>query len=69
MQLLETALPEAKVLMSQRIGGVRGFFSEVWNVRDFAAAGIDAGFVQDNHVRNPLKSTLRGLDYQAPPAA
>jgi dTDP-4-dehydrorhamnose 3,5-epimerase-like enzyme len=38
------------------------FFSEVWNARDFAAVGIGAAFVQDNHVRNPLKGTLRGLD-------
>jgi hypothetical protein len=37
--------------------------------RDFAAVGIDAAFVQDNHVRNPLKGTLRGLHYQMPPAA
>ena len=69
MQLLETALPEAKVVMPQRIGDVRGFFSEVWNAREFAAVGIGAAFVQDNHVRNPLKGTLRGLDCQMPPAA
>ena len=25
--------------------------------------------MQDNHVRNPLKGTLRGLHYQVPPAA
>ena len=69
MQTMETALPEIKVVMPRRIGDTRGFFSEVWNARDFAAAGIDAAFVQDNHVRNPLKGTLRGLHYQMPPAA
>jgi dTDP-4-dehydrorhamnose 3,5-epimerase-like enzyme len=42
MDLLETALPEIKVVMPRRIGDVRGFFSEVWNARDFAAFGIDA---------------------------
>jgi dTDP-4-dehydrorhamnose 3,5-epimerase len=62
-------LPEIKVVLPQRIGDVRGFFSEVWNSRDFAAIGINAAFVQDNHVRNPLKGTLRGLHYQMPPAA
>ena len=63
------ALPEIKVVMPQRIGDARGFFSEVWNARDFASIGIDAAFVQDNHVRNPLKGTLRGLHYQVPPVA
>ena len=65
---MDTALPEIKVVMPQRIGDARGFFSEVWNARDFASVGIDAAFVQDNHVRNPLKGTLRGLHYQVPPA-
>jgi dTDP-4-dehydrorhamnose 3,5-epimerase-like enzyme len=69
MQIMDTALPEIKVLMPQRIGDTRGFFSEVWNARDFAAVGIDAPFVQDNHVRNPTKGTLRGLHYQVPTAA
>src|SRR5712675_77922 len=55
--------------MPQRIGDIRGFFSEVWNARDFASIGIEAAFVQDNHIRNPLKGTLRGLHYQVPPAA
>jgi dTDP-4-dehydrorhamnose 3,5-epimerase len=69
MQIMETALPEIKVVMPRRIGDARGFFSEVWNARDFAASGIDVSFVQDNHARNPLKGTLRGLHYQVPPAA
>ena len=47
---METALPEVKVVMPHRIGDVRGFFSEVWNAREFAAIGITADFVQDNHV-------------------
>ena len=41
----------------------------MWNARDFALVGIDANFVQDNHVRNPLKGTLRGLHFQIPPVA
>jgi dTDP-4-dehydrorhamnose 3,5-epimerase len=63
MQIMDTALPEIKVVMPRRIGDTRGFFSEVWNAREFAAAGIDTVFVQDNHVRNPAKGTLRGLHY------
>src|SRR5712672_2277378 len=69
MYTMETALREIRVLMPRRIGDIRGFFSEVWNARDFASIGIEAAFVQDNHIRNPLKGTLRGLHYQVPPTA
>ncbi len=41
----------------------RGFFYESWNQRDFAAAGLDVQFVQDNHSRS-TRSVLRGLHYQ-----
>jgi dTDP-4-dehydrorhamnose 3,5-epimerase len=48
----------------------RGFSSEVSNARAFAATGINAAFVQDNHVYTPLLAgTLRGLHYQVPPSA
>jgi dTDP-4-dehydrorhamnose 3,5-epimerase len=69
IEIIDTALPEVKILVPRRISDRRGFFSEVWNARDFASAEIDAAFVQDNHVRNQLKGTLRGLHYQVPPAA
>jgi dTDP-4-dehydrorhamnose 3,5-epimerase len=69
MQLMDTALPEVKIVLPSRIGDARGFFSEVWNARDFAAAGIPSTFVQDNHVRNPHKGTVRGLHYQIAPSA
>ncbi len=69
MQFLETGIPDVKIVVPQRIGDARGFFSEVWNARDFASAGIGARFVQDNHVRSPHKGTLRGLHYQIDPAA
>lgn len=69
MQVTETALPEVKIVVPQRFEDARGDFSEVWNADRFAAAGIVAAFVQDNHVRNRRKGTVRGLHYQLPPAA
>ena len=36
---------------------------ESWNARTFATAGVDAGFVQDNHSRSS-RNVLRGLHYQ-----
>jgi dTDP-4-dehydrorhamnose 3,5-epimerase len=68
MHTMETALPEIKVLMLRRIGDARDF-SPRCGTRDFAAVGIEAAFVQDNHVPNPLKGTLRGLACPTPPAA
>src|SRR5262249_13042507 len=69
METMETSLPGNKRLSPRRIGDARGFVYEVWNARDFTSIGIGVGFVQDNHVRNPMKGTLRGLHYQIPPAA
>lgn len=69
IQVIETTLREVVIVVPERIGDRRGFFSEVWNARHFAAAGIDLVFVQDNHARSSLKGTLRGLHYQTSPAA
>lgn len=45
----------------------RGFFFESWNRQEFARAGIEETFVQDNHSRS-TRGTLRGLHYQLPRA-
>jgi len=41
----------------------RGFFIESWNRRDFADAGLDQTFVQDNHSLSQ-QGVVRGLHYQ-----
>jgi dTDP-4-dehydrorhamnose 3,5-epimerase len=46
----------------------RGFFMETYKMPDFAAAGINGNFVQENHSRSG-KGVLRGLHYQNPPFA
>lgn len=68
MKFLDTPLSEVKIVIPRRIGDSRGFFSEVWAVREFRDAGIDAVFVQDNHTRSKRKHTVRGLHYQIDPA-
>ena len=50
----------------QVFGDERGFFVESFNVAEFAEAGIDQTFVQDNHSRS-AKGVLRGLHYQVNP--
>jgi dTDP-4-dehydrorhamnose 3,5-epimerase len=69
MQVVDTAIPEVKIIIADRIGDTRGFFSEVWNLRDFTKAGIGVSFVQDNHAKSGKTGTLRGLHYQLPPMA
>ena len=63
MKVTPTALAGVKLIEPQVFGDDRGFFMESWNARAFAAAGLDATFVQDNHSRS-RKGVLRGLHYQ-----
>lgn len=63
MRFLPTAIPEVCVIEPQVFGDERGFFMETYHRARFAAAGIDADFVQDNHSRS-RRGTLRGLHYQ-----
>lgn len=63
MEFIPTQLPEVVLIMPRVFGDQRGFFLESWQQHKFAAAGIDAGFVQDNHSRS-AQWTLRGMHYQ-----
>src|SRR5258708_15755210 len=58
-----TALPDVLLIEPRVFGDERGFFFESWNHRAFAAAGVNADFVQDNHSRS-AHGVLRGLHYQ-----
>ncbi len=62
-------LPEVKLIETPRFGDARGFFSETYNRRAFAEAGIDTVFVQDNYSLSAARGTLRGLHFQAHPFA
>lgn len=44
-------------------GDERGYFLETYHARDYAAAGIDAVFVQDNQSKS-IRGVLRGLHFQ-----
>jgi len=63
MQITPTALADVLLVEPKVFGDERGFFFESWNRRAFAAAGIAAEFVQDNHSRS-ARGVLRGLHYQ-----
>jgi dTDP-4-dehydrorhamnose 3,5-epimerase len=63
MEVVATAIADVKLIRPAVYGDARGFLLETWNRRAFAAAGLDATFVQDNHSRS-ARGTLRGLHYQ-----
>ena len=69
MQFVRSSLPEVIVFTPSRHGDARGFFSEVYRADVMREVGVEAGFVQDNHVFSAARGVLRGLHFQAPPSA
>jgi dTDP-4-dehydrorhamnose 3,5-epimerase len=65
----ETALAGVKIIAPKKHGDHRGFFSETYNRKTLAAAGVDLEFVQDNQSLSAQTGTLRGLHFQIPPFA
>jgi dTDP-4-dehydrorhamnose 3,5-epimerase len=69
MNVIALEIPDIKLLETKRHGDHRGFFSEVYNRKTYAAAGIDLDFVQDNHSLSAEQGVVRGLHYQIAPRA
>jgi len=63
MEFNATSIPEVIVIDPVVFRDSRGFFMEVWQKKKFAAAGIDAEFVQGGHSHSK-RGALRGLHYQ-----
>ena len=59
----ETEIPGVVVIEPQVFGDDRGYFMETYQKDQFAAAGIDKEFVQDNQ-SSSRKGVLRGLHFQ-----
>ncbi len=69
VDLKPLAIPDVKLVRVKRHSDSRGYFAETWNRRDFAAAGIDVDFVQDNVSLSKSIGTVRGLHFQRSPRA
>lgn len=69
MRLHATEIGDVKIIEAVRHGDDRGYFSETYNQRAFAAAGIGIDFVQDNHSYSRQAGTIRGLHFQRHPFA
>lgn len=67
MKIIETEIPDVKIIEPRVFGDERGFFFESFNQKLFEKAiGCPVNFVQDNHSRSS-KGVLRGLHYQLTP--
>ncbi|ABS15431.1 dTDP-4-dehydrorhamnose 3,5-epimerase [Brucella anthropi] len=69
MQVRPLGLDGVFEVSPRKFGDDRGFFSETYNAKSFAEAGIDLTFVQDNHSYSAAKGVVRGLHYQLLPFA
>lgn len=64
MKVIDTAIPDVKIIQPTVFGDPRGYFYESFNERKFRAlTGVADRFVQDNHSLS-AKGILRGLHYQ-----
>ncbi|PNH80591.1 dTDP-4-dehydrorhamnose 3,5-epimerase [Vibrio diazotrophicus] len=65
MKVIDTKIPDVKIIEPKVFGDERGFFMETWNQKRFEelVTGKPTMFVQDNHSKSK-KGILRGLHYQ-----
>lgn len=65
MKVINTRIPDVKIIEPSVFGDERGFFMETWNQKSFEelVTGKPTQFVQDNHSKSK-KGILRGLHYQ-----
>lgn len=63
MKILNTKLPEVKIIIPKIFNDERGYFFESYQENKFKEIGIPFSFPQDNQVFS-RKSVIRGLHYQ-----
>ncbi|CCQ10283.1 dTDP-4-dehydrorhamnose 3,5-epimerase [Pseudoalteromonas luteoviolacea B = ATCC 29581] len=63
MKIIDTAIPDVKILEPKVFGDERGFFMETFREEWFKEHIANVEFVQDNHSKSS-QGILRGLHYQ-----
>ncbi len=63
MKVIDTKIPDVKIIEPAVFGDDRGFFMETWQQKAFEEKVAKRTFVQDNHSKSK-KGILRGLHYQ-----
>jgi dTDP-4-dehydrorhamnose 3,5-epimerase len=69
MRFSETRLKGAFIIDVERHEDERGFFARTFCEREFGERGLNTNFVQCHTSYNRMAGTLRGMHYQARPAA
>ena len=69
VRFVPTEIPGAWIIEPERLDDDRGFFARTWCTREFAERGLEDRVVQRSVSFNRQRGTLRGMHYQAPPAA
>jgi dTDP-4-dehydrorhamnose 3,5-epimerase len=69
MQIERFKIEDILAIMPTKHGDHRGFFSETYRKSFLGSEGVNADFVQDNHVFSAERGVLRGLHFQVPPHA
>lgn len=69
VEVMPTDLPDVKIVLTKVFVDSRGYFTETYNRKSYAAAGIEDEFVQDNLSLSVEAGTVRGLHFQTPPFA
>jgi len=69
MKIVETEIPEVKIIELDVFGDNRGWFTESYNKKKLFDLGINVDFIQDNHSFSAEKGTLRGIHFQNNPMA
>ena len=63
MKIIDTEIPDLKIIEPRVFSDDRGYFLETWNAQSFSRAGLNWTFVQDNQSKSH-RNVLRGLHYQ-----
>ena len=63
MKIIDTTIPDVKIIEPAVFGDERGFFMETWQEQKFNELVCERRFVQDNHSKS-RQGILRGLHYQ-----
>mgnify|MGYP002514936117 FL=1 len=67
MKIIDTKIPEVKIIEPDVFGDHRGYFMETWSVNKYEALNFVPA--QDNESFTAKKGTLRGLHFQQDPMA
>ncbi len=68
MPIIETGIPDLKIIQPQVFEDARGYFFESYNKQFFANEGLHYEWIQDNQSSSSY-GVIRGLHFQLPPKA